>query len=272
MPGIGPVPVLNEGFLQIGISAYTQHDQAVPPVPPAPVPMPGVPGIIEGPAFMGWPPGMLSHKTAPKVLSDGNPAVQHGHDIGYMIPHIQAPVNALMAVHTMLSKHKIVFPVNATKLGGKPAGTYLFFLIGEICSNPVSLPTGIVILIKTTVWTSMSFMDLLLGVTVLLIDFVFDKVWNKLKGFLPKLPGQKSMEVLGGLTFFEMIEVGGGPLIARYLLREGANKVFQHIVKSWIVSPLVTGLPFGKSGIGRGNWAYHSFLGGKKHAPVDHDH
>lgn len=57
------------------------HDarQAVPPVPPLPMPLPAVPGLIEGPAFMGWPPGMLSHKVANNVLSDGNPTVQSGH-------------------------------------------------------------------------------------------------------------------------------------------------------------------------------------------------
>ncbi len=41
-------------------------------------------------------------------------------------------------------------------------------------------------------------------------------------------------------------------------------------LKSWIVSPLVTGLPFGKSGIGRGNWAYHQFFGYKSSASDAH--
>jgi hypothetical protein len=43
-------------------------------------------------------------------------------------------------------------------------------------------------------------------------------------------------------------------------LREGGNKLYQHILKSWVLSPMITGLPFGKSGIGRGNWACHKFF------------
>src|SRR4051794_10135630 len=113
MPGmIGPIPVLNSGWLQLGISIYTQHDQAVPPVP---TPAPGVPGLIEGPAPMGWPPGIISHKIAFTTFTDGAPTIQHGHDIGYMILHTAIPMNALSAVHTLLSKHKIVFPVSHTK-------------------------------------------------------------------------------------------------------------------------------------------------------------
>ena len=160
MAGIGPVPVLSGGWLQIGVSAFTMHDQALPPVPPLPTPLRSIPGLIEGPAFMGWPPGMLSHKTAPSVLSDGNPTVQQGHDIGYMIPHFAIPMNAMCALNTMLSKHKVAFPVSHVKVEGKPVGTYLFFLLGEILrASPVSLPTGVVILLKCTVWTSMTVGD-----------------------------------------------------------------------------------------------------------------
>jgi hypothetical protein len=248
------------------------HDQAVPPVPPIPIPLKAMPGLIEGPAFMGWPAGMLSHKKALTVLSDGNPTIQHGHDIGYVIPHFAIPMNALCAINTMLSKHKVTFPVSHVKVEHKPAGTYLFFLLGEICASPVSLPTGVVILLKCTVQTSMTFADLLVGFAIIAIDVLFDLVWNKIKGYLPKLPGQKHLEVLGGLGLGEMLSVGGGRLIAGYLLREGTNKVVQHIAKSWILSPLVTGLPFGKSGVGRGNWAYYPFLGYKKPQPSDADH
>ena len=109
-------PVLNAGWLQIGVSAFTMHDQAVPPVPPLPTPLPAIPGLIEGPAFMGWPPGMLSHKTAPTVKVDGNPGVQQGHDIGYVIPHFAIPMNALCALNTLLSKHKVMFPVSSVKI------------------------------------------------------------------------------------------------------------------------------------------------------------
>ena len=74
--------VLNAGWRQFGLSAFTMHDQYLPPPPPAP-PLPAIPGLIEGPAFMGWPPGShLGHKKAPTVLVDGNPGIQQGHDVG----------------------------------------------------------------------------------------------------------------------------------------------------------------------------------------------
>jgi hypothetical protein len=261
-----PSFILNEGWLQIGISAFTMHDQAVPPVPPLPTPLPNVPGLIEGPAFMGWPPGMLSHKTAHTVLSDGNPTVQQGHDIGYLIPHFAIPMNALCAVHTAVSKHKVVFPVSTVKVGGNPAGTYMFVFLGEICANPVSLPTGVVLVLKCTVITSLSLADIVKGVLIIAIDIGFDLLWNKLKQikvfekFLKPFNSKKFLEVLGGLTLGEMISFGGGRLVGRFILNELGNKVIQNIVKSWILSPLVTGLPFGKSSIGRGNWASHKFF------------
>jgi hypothetical protein len=267
------VPVLNAGWLQIGLSAFTMHDQALPPVPPAPTPLKSIPGLIEGPAFMGWPPGMLSHKTAPSVRSDGNAAVQHGHDIGYLIPHFAIPMNAMCALNTLLSKHKVTMPVSELQVEGKPAGTYLFFLLGEICANPVSLPTGVVILLQCTVWTSLSVGDLMIGLAIICIDVVFDFIWNKVKGLIPKVPGQKNLQVLTGLGLGKMLLApGGAKLVGGYLLREGANKVIQHILKTWILSPLVTGLPFGKSGIGRGNWAYHSFFSSSNKKRTDADH
>lgn len=258
MGAIGPVPVLNAGWLQIGLSLFTMHDQALPPVPP----VKAIPGLIEGPAFMGWPPGLLSHKKADSVITDGNPTVQHGHDIGYLIPHFQIPMNALSAIHTLLSKHKVVFPVQSVTVEGKPIGTYLFFLLSEICSNPVSLPTGVVVLLKATVWTSMSIFDLLIGLLVLGLDVLLDAIWGKVKDKLPKVPGPKNLNVLNGLSLSQIMTPAHLPILGSYLLREGTNKVVQHLAKTWVLSPLLTGLPFGKSGIGRGNWAYYPFLGG----------
>jgi hypothetical protein len=233
MPGIGPVPVLNAGFLQIGLSAFTMHDQAVPPVPP----VPGVPGLIEGPAFMGWPPGAISHKTALTVLRDGNPTVQQGHDIGYVIPHFAIPMNSLCALHTMLSKHKVPFPVSHLHVGGKSAGTYVWFLMGEICANPVSMPSAVVILLKCTVWTSMTWTDLFIGLVVCAMDAAsalphaeilertkpgdirfsallvgcrfklsqYDQVIETLQGapYLFDMTGGEALQILLGRSFFE---------------------------------------------------------------------
>jgi hypothetical protein len=123
------------------MSAFTMHDALLPP----PVKVP-IPGLIEGPAFMGWPAGIISHKKALTVLVDGNPGVQQGHDVGYLIVHLAAPANAYIAINIAFSKHKVAFPVDTLKLGGGAAGTYLYFLLGIICAQPVSLPTGVLMI------------------------------------------------------------------------------------------------------------------------------
>lgn len=268
-------PILNAGWLQIGISAFTMHDQALPPVPPLPVPLPNIPGLIEGPAPMGWPPGFLAHKKVPTVLVDGNPGIKQGHDIGYVIPHFAIPMNALCAVNTLFSKHKVMFPVSKVLIGGSPAGTYLAFALGLICCNPVSLPTGVVILIKCTVWTSMSLVDFFKGLAYMAIDMVFDALWNKVfKGSfsgvrglaaplinIPRMANPNALIVLGGLTFREMVMWGGHGLVGRYMLSQIVNKGVDHLLKTWIVAPLIRDLPRGGSGIGRGDILSRKFFG-----------
>ncbi len=268
MPGIAPVPGLSAGFLQIGVSAFTMHDQAVPPVPPAPVPLPSIPGLIEGPAFMGWPPGGLSHKKGTKTQFDGNPAVQYSHDIGFLIPHFAIPMNALCAVNTVFSKHKVMFPVSKVMIEGQPLGTYLFFLLGGICCNPVSLPTGVVILLKCTVWTAMSFADLAIGLITAAFDAAFDWVMGKIfptRGGTSKLP----MQVLGGLTFKEMVTEGGGKLVARWVGEQIAREALPWALQNLVIQPLTQWAPnWGagqipgappwlgdqRPGVGMGNW------------------
>ena len=259
-----PSPILSAGFLQIGISAYTQHNQALPPVPPAPTPLPCVPGLIEGPAFMGWPPGFLVHKKEQTVTADGNPAIKQGHDVGYVIPHFAIPMNGLCAVHTLVSKHKVMFPVSTVLIKGSPAGTYLAFLLGQICCAPVSMPTGVVILLKCTVWTSLSFWDIVKGFAYIAIEMAFDFLWNKfVKSKIPKFPGVKKeiLQVLGGLTFREMVCWGGAQLVAKALLQEVSNKLVEHVLKSWLAAPLVRQLPRGGSGLGRGDILSVKFFG-----------
>jgi hypothetical protein len=257
-------PILNAGFCQIGVSMYTQHDQYVPPFPPIPpVPLPAVPGLIEGPAFMGWPPGFLVHSKQPTVMVDGNPGINQGHDVGYLIPHFAIPMNALCAVHTIVSKHKIMIPVSKVHLKGKPAGTYMWFLLGLICAAPVSLPTGVVLLIKCTVWTSGSVFDVFIGVLYIGLEIGFDMLFRRF--FRSRVPAPFSAPnalcVLGGHTLFEALTEGGARLVGRYVLSATGNAVIQHIVKSWIVAPLVRDLPRGKIGIGRGRLGVTFFDG-----------
>jgi hypothetical protein len=260
------VPVLNAGFCQFGISAFTMHDQFLPPPPPA-APLKCVPGLVEGPAFMGAPPGFFLHKKAPKVLVDGNPGIQQGHDVGYLIPHFAIPMNALCGVHMLLSKHKVMLPVSSVELEGKPVGTYLVgLLLGLICANPISMPTGMLVRFKGTVVTSASWIDILRAVGYIAVDMIFDLIWNKIKGLIPKFGTDAIMDKMKSYLIDMGIEELN--LVMRELAKtlipkifgwEVANKIIQHVLKSWILSPIVTGGVRGTPGIGRGKAGWKPF-------------
>jgi len=268
-----PCPILNAGYGQWVISAFTIHDAFCPPIPLAK----NWPGLLEGPTPMGNPMGILSHKKAPTVLVDGNPGVKQGHDVGYMIPHFAIPMNAMCAINTLLSKHKVMFPLSRIQMKGSPAGTYLVFLLGGICCNPVSLPTGIVLLFKCTVWSALTLLDIILGLLYIVLDILFDKLWGKfIKSPLEKLTsklsqkiGQKIIERIRGpictmllcafLRFPNLMNSKGLQIIAQHVLPKLGNKVVDHIAKSWIVSPLVTGGVRGTPSIGRGDYSHKFF-------------
>lgn len=153
-----PGPGLSQGFLQMGVSAYTMHSQFTPPPPPAP-PIPFVPGLIEGPGFMYTPVSIWTRKISGNVFFDGNPACQEGHDMGFFIPHFAIPMNVLCAVNTALSKHKVLVPVGKVQINGKSMGSYIMFLPGQLSSDPVSLPTAVLMLLKCTVWGGVTWAD-----------------------------------------------------------------------------------------------------------------
>jgi hypothetical protein len=260
---MGSIPILNAGYTQWVVSAFTMHNQAVPPVPPAPTPLPNIPGLIEGPVPLGWPPGFILHAKGTKTNADGAPTVQYQHDCGYLIPHFAIPLNALCALHSVFSKHKSMWPVSTVLVEGTPAGSYMFFLLGLICANPVSMPTGVVILGKCTVWTGFKWADLGVCLAGCALEAAFDFVWGKITGggVSPfKAPG--AMQVLGGLTFREMVMWGGKGLVGRYMLRELGNQAIDHVLKSWVVGPLVSNLPRGSSGLGTGRASVKFFDAG----------
>jgi hypothetical protein len=234
------------------------HDQAIPP----PIPITAVPGLVEGPAFMGNALGKASHMTGKAVYFDGHRAVQKGHDMGYGIPHFALPPNALMAVHTMVSKHKVITPVQSVLIDGKPLGTYVGFLGGEICCNPVSLPTGVVMLLKCTVWTQLNKDGFKAFVLQYLEDATFDMLWKKTFGKLFKWSDKSNIEMLGGFdSVKEASEQGGSFLIKRYLLRKLVDAPSNDIGKRWLFEPFFKPLLHGKHPqIGRGNRLSHEFF------------
>jgi hypothetical protein len=178
-----------------------------------------------------------------------------------------------MAINTLFSKHKVMIPVSTVELQGKPAGTYLFFLLGLICCNPCSMPTGVVVLIKCTVWTGFKVGDLLKGLAYIALDAAFDLVWNRVfKGSwmgesvkenvllaMPKIAEPAATQVLGGLTLREMVFWGGSGLVGRWILTQSASKAIDHVLKSWVASPVITGTARGAPSIGRGPYSYKFF-------------
>jgi hypothetical protein len=97
------------------------------------------------------------------------------------------------------------------------------------------------------------------------IEMLFDAFWNKyFKSKMPKFPGpgDKIMQVLGGLTFVEMLRFGGGSLVGRYLISGIGSKLVEHIAKSWVAAPLIReGIRTGGPGLGRGEIVRWKFFG-----------
>ena len=279
------LPILHAGYLQIVFSGVTRHNQLCPPVPMAP----NMWGLVEGPVPLGWPPGFLSHKKASTVLVDGHPGIQQGHDVGYFIPHFALPMNALCGVNTLLSKHKVMIPVSRVLLQGSPAGTYLWHSFGLICSNPVSLPTGICLYeAKCTVYTGLQLLDLIKALGYIALDIMVDLFWNRFfkgtwsgsgkpkPGFKPKVnlsrfqDNEAADRILRTFSKWRpkadlvaLLRARGAGLVTRYMLPQLGNKVIDHVVKSWAVGPLATGLPRGQAKIGKGDILSHKFFDAK---------
>lgn len=255
-------PILSAGWGQVGISAVSVHKQWLPP----PLETDALPALFEGPAPMGWPPGFLSHKTAPTVVVDGNPGIKQGHDIGYLIPHFALPMNGNCALQTLFSKHKVMFPVSTVLLQGNPAGTYLGFTLGLVCSQPVSLP-GHVLLFHCTVMTSPSPLDLVKGFAYIAIEVGFDCLWDKyMKGPLNSAL-LRAAEKAGLNVAFRLLKEANtvaGNLVcsaAGKILGDLPERLAQHILKSWVVGPTVKGLVRGSVVVGRGDILSHKFFG-----------
>jgi len=240
---------LNQGYLQFGLSLFDMHDQWLLP----PVPEKAIPGLIEGPAFMGWAPGIYTtHKVGRKTKFDGNNAVQQGHDCGYMIPHFAIPMNVMVAINMLVSKHKVMFPVTKVLIEGKPLGTYFpLVFLGLVCSNPVSLPTGALIMIQGTVISNMTLLDIILGFAFIAVDIIIDAVWSLIvKGdkwgkFGPGKPFPSFYKAgLEKIFSKSMVDPVFTKPLANLITRQVISKVVDHIAKSWIVSPLISGSVF----------------------------
>ncbi len=288
-------PILHSSFTQLAIAPNPCHDAYMPPVPPAPItPMAG---LVEGPVPMHYPVATFLHKQATTVMADGAPLIQAGHDVGYGIPHIPSVPNALSLVHTAFSKHKVPFPIGKVVVEGKPAGTYLLFLGGIVCGSPVSVPAGLVVLLQCTVWSQITMADFFRGLANIALEIVFDLLWRRLSSrfkfqdFGQVLTGYTTREVLatpgamrvvasllfrrmmtgnvtpapalralGGLSLREMVtDPGALRAASRFVGEQLLAKGAQHLVKSWVVGPIVVGGANGAPGLGRGSQSVKFF-------------
>lgn len=255
---------LSQGYGQFGISLFDMHDQWLPP----PIPLKFAPGLFEGPAFMGWhPTRLITQKVGKKTYFDGNRAVQQGHDVGYLIPHLALPPNLMMVINTLFSKHKVMIPITKVDIEGKMMGTYLWLFLSLICSTPVSLPTGFLIHCTGTVVTQVTRKDLLLGLLYIAADIAIDALWSLvMKGdawnigrsplrkanwnrapqnWLPNsltspvtVPAYKRM--LDRIWSPALAQQAGHNLIGRQVL----SKLADHLAKSWVVNPILQGAAF----------------------------
>jgi hypothetical protein len=125
----------------------------------------------------------IGAKRAKTVLVDGSPGIQQGHDVGALIPHFAIPPNAMVALNSLTSKHKVMWPVSTVLLQGKPVGTYFWgHVFGVVCARPISLPRGVLVNTECTVVTTATAADLLKALGHILVDAAVDLLWKKLTG------------------------------------------------------------------------------------------
>jgi hypothetical protein len=111
-----------------------------------------------------------------KVSSDveyegwGFGAIQLGHDMGFLIPHIPyGPPTPILAAHIGFSKCQVMFGKATVMINGKQAGWWHVYAMFQVCANPapgvgIPLPIGMnVSALWTTVKYGFSWGDLICG-------------------------------------------------------------------------------------------------------------
>lgn len=146
-------------------AATTMHASA----PPA---APGMLPHIEG-AVLNY--SVSFRKIADRVLINGSPAVQLGHDVGFMIPHVPVPPippNPVLPATIAFSSCKAMFGKSSVMVAGTPAAWWLpGVAMLHVCSDPFPLPVGLSPTAPfSTVRFGFSWSDLLRGYADITID------------------------------------------------------------------------------------------------------
>ncbi len=189
-----------------------------------------------------------------------------------------------------------MFPISRLIIGGAAAGTYVAYSGGLACANPVAMPSGFLIPLKSTVLSSMTVQDIIQGLASIALEITIDAAWNKIfkgawyhtwaKGLEPMLDPKivglvlKERKIMGMTlkeskimlkvpTHLEALvgkETCPEIVLAVYQMNKWRdlptmfyNKSADHVLKSWLVSPLFTGSAKGNPGVGRGHWTLKFF-------------
>ncbi len=124
--------------IMLGTDIHDLIPPVVPPPPPTPAPS------VEVFSLLGLGvPGLI--KMEPTVLTHSFPVIQHGSDIGPMIPHVSIPpANILTPIHMLASGSKSEFGAFTVMAKNKPlAVAFPLIIIGKLnlnCQGPTTPP------------------------------------------------------------------------------------------------------------------------------------
>lgn len=139
----------------------------VAPIVPHAVTPPLLPPIIPHAEVLFLPLSysQISAAISTDVHYEGSGAVQLGHDMGHMIPHVPyGPPTPILALHIASSQCSCIFGKASILVNGEQAAWWHALAMFQVCADPVPMPLGLNIsAIATTVSYGFSWGDLICG-------------------------------------------------------------------------------------------------------------
>ncbi len=212
------------------------HDTVIPPFfgPPIPTPYFWV-QVLSGLMF-------ATVKMTTSVYSRNYPFTQRGSDIGNLIVHVGNPVNILLPFIILGSGSKTEFGSFSVLAEGKPVSAAFPFITGTLnlnCQGPskplAPLPTGNVIAPNTNM-VGMKIADILVSLTLMIIDMGIQAAVNKLGDKLGKMLSKRWFPN-PGTTFY----------LSPNFINRCRNMHAVENLTSFIISTFGAGAPLGYS-------------------------
>lgn len=187
---------------------------------PLPLPLPSpIPGFHLNGACLNWV--VPAQKTTDVYGSGKNFFIHQGSDIANAIPHLcvipLSPINFLSPIHAAMSGSKSHFGPASVKMNGKTPASAMMLAIGlnlncqgPSACLPTAVPTGIVLGFNT-IQTKLSLGDLFKGAISMILDSLFQTLFDKALGkCLDKFVNRQLEVVLktgigGGIKGFKAI-------------------------------------------------------------------